>query len=104
MRSAARVPRMAWAADLKRVSFSNSSLERVSSCCMAFRADFDSMRTWRGLGGMALSVYASAEADRRRIDVERALGEPGCRVERVVATRRDVVRRVRVEQRRQQLN
>ena len=55
MRSAARVPRIACAAALKRVSFASSSSERPSSCCIALRADFDSMRTCLGFGGMAAS-------------------------------------------------
>src|SRR5687768_2249582 len=104
MRSAARVPRMACAAALNRVSLSSSSSERLSSCCIALRADFDSMRTCRGFGGMALSVYGAAESAGGRIDVERAFGQAGLGIERVVAARRDVVGRVGMEQRRQQLH
>src|SRR3954451_14426709 len=121
MRSAARVPRMACAAALKRVSFSSSSSERVSSCCIAFRADLDSMRTWRGLGGMASTqstanrfadsrrrrfavVWGGPEADGGRIDVERAGGQSGLGIERVIAAWSDVVGRVGMKQGRQQLD
>ena len=48
IRSAARAPRMAWAADLYLVSASSSSSERDSSRCMAARADFCSILTCRG--------------------------------------------------------
>ena len=47
MRSAARAPRMAWAADLWRVSAASSSSERDSSRCIAASADFCSTRTCR---------------------------------------------------------
>src|SRR4051794_38185372 len=104
MRSAARVPRIAWAAALKRVSFSSSSSERVSSCCIAASADLDSMRTWRGLGGISYLVYGPPEPDRRGVDVQRRFRQPGLGIERVVAAGRDVVRRVRVKQRGEQLN
>src|SRR3954468_13873411 len=62
------------------------------------------MRTWRGLGGMARSVYGEPEPRRGRDDRQRALRQAGGGLERVVAAGRDVVRRVRVEDRRQQLD
>src|SRR4051812_48320555 len=49
-------------------------------------------------------VRGAPEPEWRRIDVQRRLGQPGLRVERVVAARSDVVGRVRVEQRGEQLD
>jgi hypothetical protein len=53
IRSAARAPRIAWAAERKRVSASSSSSERDSSRCIADSADLLSILIWRCLGGMA---------------------------------------------------
>src|SRR5690349_25132949 len=71
---------------------------------MAAMADLDSMRTWRGFGGMGLLVYVPPEPDVSGIDVERRFREARLRIEVVVAARRDVVGRVRMEDRGQQLD
>ena len=52
IRSAARAPRIAWAAARNLVSASSSSSERPSSFCIAESADLLSIRIWRCLGGM----------------------------------------------------
>ena len=72
-RSAARAPRIAWAAARKRVSASSSSSERASSRCIAASAHFCSILDLSLLGSHGvLEVY-----DRRRKPVGSGSGRAG---------------------------
>src|SRR5215212_2858030 len=71
---------------------------------MAESADLDSTRICRCFGGMESSLRPPAEAGRIDFRLERAGGEAGLGIERVIARGGDVVGSVGMEDRRQVLD